>query len=128
VSGTNPTWTEQFDIFDNDGDDAIFAVATTVDSTNTTRTTASATCTVSQDDYMLILTSFVPSESPTIDISFQALNLEQSGLTASVNVALDIAHQNLPLTQFGVTGKSSSDGTQWSNADKPSTTWLNPGK
>jgi hypothetical protein len=64
-------------------------------------------------------------KTETADVGFQAITPTQFGLTAAVNVNPDIAHQNIPITQFGIAGKASSDGTQWTNETKPTTTWTN---
>ena len=118
VSGTNLTWTEHFDIFDADGDDAIFAVASAVDTTTTTRTTASATCSVAQDDYILLMSSFLPIVNVSADLPHLAITPSLEGITASqVNVATNISNLSTTPTITGVE-TSVTQPSVWTNTPK----------
>lgn len=118
VSGSNPTWTEQFDIFDSDGDDSIFAVATTVDSTTTNRTTASVTCSVAQDDYLLMLLSFQAAKSASADSTL--LTVTPAMFNAIATTADTATNNTLDCspTIANATASSSSDGTAWTTITK----------
>ncbi len=123
------TFTELLDTFvDISTTDPVMGLASATLTSISTITNYSATLSVSKGQHGGSLIIFTPINSPVVDISHVAVTPAIEGITASVNVTADIAHQNIPVTQFSIAGKSSSDGTQWTNPDKPSTSWINPDK
>lgn len=94
-----------------------------------TITSYTTTIGVAGQPHNLIFIVIGETANATADISNLAVTPTVEGITATqVNVSTDVSHNAIVPTLEGITGKSSSDGTQWTNPDKPSTTWTNPNK
>ena len=124
-SGTNPTWSERYDL--SDGSMSI-AIATAPTTLQTSFTTFELDTVTSDSGNSVILLSVAAVSNATPDVAHQALTIGQFGPEGSNTGTADVSHITISPTQFGLESKDSSDNTQWSNVDKPSTTWTNPNK
>lgn len=125
ASSPSRTWTERNDYNASGLSSSIATAPNSAIDTIATFSMATSGATTSHTISFLIIAE---QKTETGNIDFQAITPTQFGITAAVNVNPDIAHQNIPVTQFGITGKASSDGTQWTNPDKIDTDWTNPNK
>lgn len=124
VSGTNPSWTEQFDQSRADDRDALAALASSSVTTPRVLTSAQATLSNAQSD-MFITLSVVPPATPiTVTPNSIAVNvviptqLPQAKVTVSPDsLALRIA-QSAPTATIDET-------TDWVNEAEATTTWVN---
>jgi hypothetical protein len=134
-SDSNPTWTEVIDAgasvnsaTDTATNHLAVAYAITTDTSEITAYSATLTETTgdNQCGYGRFLVSIVEPSSPTGDISHTAITADVDAITtASVTVTADIEMIDSEPTVESLIGKSSSDGTRWTNEAKPNTTWTN---
>ena len=123
------TYTERADLGIDDGANGLFfGLATGTYTGSTTFTSRTATITESTaspgtNSIILIMNEVV---NVTADVSHIDTLPIVTGVTASqVNVSTDVSHNAIVPTLEEITGKSSSDGTNWQNEIPPTTNWVN---
>lgn len=123
------SWTEAFEqAADAGSTDPIGGGAYAIQSTKTALTTYGATLSFSQTAHAGIIAVFTPAISATADVSHLTVTASLDGLVGSNTATANVGNLAIPPTLNGVSAKSSSDDTRWTNPDKPSATWTNPDK
>jgi hypothetical protein len=137
-SDSNPTWTEVIDAgatvnqsTDTATNHLAVAYAITTDTSDITAYAATLTETTgdNQCGYGRFLAAIVEPLSPTGDISHIAITPDIEAITtASVTITADLGMVDVEPTVESIIGKSSSDGTQWTNKSKADDQWTNKDK
>lgn len=125
LSATNPTWTERYD---TSAAGLSVAIATAPTTGTTSFTTFGVTTVASDSGNSVILLSVAAVSNASADVGHLDAAPTVFGIPGSNTTNASVGHLAAAPTLNGLAAKDSSDATQWSNVDKPSTTWSNQNK
>jgi len=130
ITGTNPTWTQQFDTTVTVSDSARFEVFTAIDTSpesSITTLTPTETGSSSNTDSYASLSFFLGQNDASTTPTFTATTQDAFAPAGSAG-----AHAPTTLTETSNTALApegfGNSPTQWTNTTKPSTTWTNTDK
>lgn len=125
ISGTNPTWTEQYEDFEST--DHTIGVATATGNSTSLITSISATLSSTGTRHIATLIS-IPSETAVVATP-ASVAIKTAQTAPTVKAAVTIVPASVPLTVETPTPVTKAGVNRWRNENKPSTsTWINPDK